>query len=76
MKKYLDIFKNWRIDVLAMMFTFGVALFVCDGNNIIALVLIKAVGLALIYMCGILVHHWKDEIKELDVFNIKEDEEQ
>lgn len=76
MKRYFDIFKNWRIDALALMFTIGVALFVCDGNNIILLVVIKAVGLALIYLCGILVHQWKDKIKELDVFSIKEDEEQ
>lgn len=76
MKRYFDIFKNWRIDALALMFTIGVALFVCDGNNIILLVVIKAVGLALIYLCGILVHQWEDKIKELDVFNIKEDEEQ
>lgn len=75
MRKYLQIFKNWRIDVIAAVFTAGIALFVCDGEDIRTLMAAKAIGLLLIYTTACLVHHWKDSIRELDVFNIDGDEE-
>lgn len=75
MRKYLQIFKNWRIDVIAAVFTAGIALFVCDGEDIRTLMAAKAIGLLLIYTTACLVHHWKDSIRELEVFNIDGDEE-
>jgi len=76
MRKYFDIFKNWRIDVLTLMFSAGIALLVCDGDNITVLIAAKAAGLALIYLCGIFVHIWNGKMKELDVFNIEEDDDE
>lgn len=75
MKKYLKIFKNWRIDAIAAAFTVGVVLFVCDGDNISALIASKVIGALLIYLTACLAHVWKDRIKELEVFNIDEDEQ-
>jgi len=74
MKRYFAIFKNWRIDVIALVFSVGVALFVCDGTSIETLIILKILGLLLIYLCACLAQYWKGQIRELDVFHVDDEQ--
>lgn len=74
MRKFFGIFLNWRIDVIALLFAVGVALLVCDGDNLKLLVATKIAGIFMLYLCGLLTQHWGDKIKELEAFDINEDD--
>ena len=75
MRKFFRIFLNWRIDIIALLFTVGIALLVCDGDDIKLLFVSKAIGLLLIYLCGFLTQHWDGKIKELKIFEENDDDQ-
>jgi len=75
MTEYLRIFKNWRICVIAILFAVGAALLACDGDDPRLLVVSKIAGILMLYICGALTGQWREKITELDVFDVKEEDD-
>lgn len=71
MEKYIKIYRNWRIHVLAIMAVIGGVLVISDANSVITFILSKVFGLGLVYGCYCLCLYWDckgkiDELKEVE----------
>lgn len=76
-KTIISIVSNWRIDVLTLMFALTLLLAMADCENFLMLVITKIMAVILGYLTNKLSKSWDKEgyLKELEVFNIDEDEE-
>lgn len=76
-KTIISIVSNWRIDVLTLMFALTLLLAMADVDNFLLLCVSKIVAVILGYVTNKLANTWDKEgyLKELEVFNDNEEEE-
>ena len=76
MRKYLDIFKNWRCVLLAVAWIIALLCIMADSDDLLN-VLIKLVGLAIGFYAYKLGERWHNEglIDEINVFNDNHNED-
>ena len=70
MRKYLDIFRNWRIMALTAVALLVITLLAADTCDIA----VTATGVAVAFVWWHMYRRWKDKLPELKVFN--DDDEQ
>lgn len=68
---------NWRIDVLTLSYALVLALAIFDSDNIIMFIITKIGAVVIGYLVSKLTKVWDKAgyLKELEVFNIDEEEE-
>jgi len=70
MKKYLNIFRNWRIHMLTVLAFFAFIFIAGECDGITVLLLTKGMGVCLVYIIYRLIRYWngKGQINELKEF--------
>lgn len=71
MNKYLKIYLNWRINVLALLAVTAIVLITTDCDSPLAFILTKAMGFLLGYLTYRFGRYWQDrgELKELELLD-------
>ena len=77
-KLILKIASNWRIDVLTLLFAWTLLLATADYENFLLLIIGKIIAVVLGYQSHKLAKYWekKGYLKELELFNDNEEEEE
>lgn len=67
MKKYFDVYRNWRTHVLYVLISCAILFILGECDNLKTFLLIKALGFLMMYSTYRLYNYWskKGEIKEL-----------
>lgn len=74
MKKYLKIFKNWRLVALAVIYVAAAVLLVSDYDEISLFALTKAIGISLCFYGYKICKEWYDDGKINEINALKCDE--
>lgn len=72
MKTLLNIYRNWRTQVLTALVVIDVVLLLSESDNLQALIITKAVGIALAYVIYKLTQHWHDTGKIDELTQLKD----
>ena len=74
MKKYLKIYLNWRINVLALLAVTAIVLITSNCDRPLAFILTKVMGFMLGYLTYCFGRYWQDrgELKELELLDDEE----
>lgn len=71
MNKYLKIYLNWRINVMALLAVTAIVLITSDSDSPLTFILTKAMGFLLGYLTNCFGRYWQDrgELKELELLD-------
>lgn len=74
MNKYLKIYLNWRINVLALLAVTAIILITSNCDSPLAFILTKVMGFMLGYLTCCFGRYWQDrgELKELELLDDEE----